>query len=158
MNKTSNNLYKCSNVPSKGGIPRADVKMLAKEMGIETKGLLKAQICTKIIEKSGNSISSASIANQLLDVERKIVHPVINSTAVGRKSGTTNLQIRKQKENMIPYRLARNLYSNQIDIDIGHLSDDALANLLLDMLPEDTQRLCKLSDRINAICKKHKII
>ena len=48
---------------------------------------------------------------------------------------------------MIPYTLARNLYSNQILYTNRDLSDDALANLLLDMLPEDTQRLCKFSDR-----------
>lgn len=51
MSEYRGNINRCSNVPSRGGIPRADVKMLAKKMGVQTKGLLKAQICNQLVDK-----------------------------------------------------------------------------------------------------------
>ena len=52
-----------------------------------------------MIEKSGNSISNL-INDQSINItwKRKIVHPVIILTAVGRKSGTTNLTVLENRK------------------------------------------------------------
>lgn len=38
----------CYKIPSKGGIPIEDLRRLAQQMGINAKGMLKAQICDEI--------------------------------------------------------------------------------------------------------------
>lgn len=127
--KYSGYIEKCGRVPSKGGIPSAEVRRLAKEMGIPTKGYKKAAICDAILEKSGY------LGGQIIPPTKSRPHP----------------QSQSQLEPV--YKIDKNLMIlDQSDDSIGHIPDKILEMLLLDMDSADTKELCLISDRVRNLC------
>lgn len=58
------NIKDCAKGPSKGGLPAAEVRKLAQEMGINVTGLKKAQICDEIERKLAAPTSVAPVAKK----------------------------------------------------------------------------------------------
>lgn len=71
------NINDCYKIPSKGGIPIEDLKQLAERMRINTKGLLKRQICDAIILKlTQRNDDDDNVDIDIIRQERRKAKPV----------------------------------------------------------------------------------